>query len=66
MGYQELKEKFQREFYINYENFINQQIDEIKKANFLIHISQYTSIVVTEPKVMIQNFLKKEKLMTKC
>lgn len=60
MNYTELKEKFQKQFYIKYEDFINQQIVEIRESNFLVDISQYTSLTVTEPKNIVQNFLNEE------
>lgn len=62
MNYTELKEKFEKQFYSMYEDFINEQIIEIQQANYLIDISQYTSSTVTEPKNMIRNFLNEEKV----
>ncbi|OPC03171.1 hypothetical protein BAS10_17805 [Elizabethkingia meningoseptica] len=62
MDYYELKEKFQKQFDIEYENFINKQIIEVQNSFFFVDISRYTSITVTEPQNMVQNFLNAEKI----
>lgn len=62
MNYNELKVKFQNLFSKNYTDFINIQIEEVKSSNFLVDISKYTSITVTEPKNMVQKFLNEEKI----
>jgi len=62
MNLNELKQKFQSIFNLKYTDFIIKQIEEVKQSNFLVDFSKYTSNTVTEPKKIVQDFLKEEKI----
>ena len=62
INYDELIEKFKRIFIEEHRKFVDEQKMNVQSSDFLVDVSEYTTLTVEEPHRIVSEFLEKENI----